>query len=427
MMRTFSLLLLALLALLPAAADWPQWRGPDRSGISRETGLLKTWPAAGPRLVWEFDKTGQGYSAPAVVGGVVYAMGARGNDEYVIAIAEGKQKWATKIGPVHDFKSNRWSRGPNSTPCVDGDRVFALGSQGILVCVKKTDGTEVWRKDCPRQLDADIVPESGGPEKIGWGFCWSPIVDGDQLVCTPGGAKGLFAALDKTTGKVRWRSKGVPDRATYSSPIMATLAGVKQYVYPVKDGLVSVAAKDGALLWRHKRDNEYPDVVSVTPLVQGNLVTISVGYGGGSCEQFKVGRSGANFKAQPVWQMNVIGNKQGGVVLVGGHLYGYHDDRNWACVDFARGTLVWPKKRGRQNVKAGSVCAADGRLYVLDEEGTVAMLDAAPAGYKELSKFKLPKESKKRKEGGKVWAHPVLSDGKLYVRDQEYLFCYQVK
>src|SRR5262249_55167087 len=155
------------------------------------------------------------------------------------------------------------------------------------------------RKDCPKQLDADIVPESGGPEKIGWGFCWSPLVDGDQLVCMPGGARGLFAALDKTTGQVKWRSKGVPDRATYSSPIMATIAGVKQYIYPVKDGLVGVAAKDGALLWRYKRDNEYPDVVSVTPLVQGNLVTISVGYGGGSCEQFKVGRSGGKFKADP--------------------------------------------------------------------------------------------------------------------------------
>jgi hypothetical protein len=423
-MRTSSLLL-SLFALLPLwAADWPQWRGPDRSGVSRETGLLKTWPAEGPRLVWKFDKAGLGYSAPAVVGGVVYAMGARGNDEYVIAIgADGKEKWATKIAPVHDFKSNNWSRGPNATPSVDGDLVFALGSQGVLVCVKK-DGTEVWRKDFPKELNADIFPEAGGPDNIGWGFCWSPLVDGDNLICVPGGEKGLFAALQKSTGKVRWRSKGVTDVATYSSPIMATIAGVKQYIYPVKTGMVSVSAK-GELLWRVKHQQEFSDVVAVTPIVQGDLVTLSVGYGGG-CEQVKVTSKGGKLVAEPVWQKTVIGNKQGGVVLVGKHLYGYHEDRNWACVDFATGELVWPKKRTRQ-LKAGSVCAAEGRLYVVEEQGTVAMLAASPAGYKVISQFKLPAESKDRKPRGAVWAHPVLSDGKLYVRDQELLFCYQVK
>src|SRR5262245_26086679 len=344
-MRTTSLLL-ALFALLPlSAADWPQWRGPDRSGVSKETGLLKTWPAGGPKLAWQFDKTGLGYSAPAVVGGGVAAMGARGNDEYVIALADGKEKWATKIGPVHDFKTNSWSRGPNATPCVDGELVFALGSQGLLVCVKKADGSEVWRKDCVKQLDADIFPESGGPDNIGWGFCWSPLVDGDNLICVPGGDKGLFAALEKTTGKLRWRSKAVTDTATYSSPIMATIAGVKQYIYPVKTGMVSVSAK-GDLLWRLKRDPEFGDVVAVTPIVHGNLVTLSVGYGGG-CEQVKVTAANGKLKAEPVWQKTVIGNRQGGVVLLGKHLYGYHDDRNWACIDFATGELVWPKKRQR--------------------------------------------------------------------------------
>jgi outer membrane protein assembly factor BamB len=424
-MRRFSPLLV-LVALLPlSAADWPQWRGPDRSGVSKATGLLATWPATGPKLAWKLDTVGQGYSAPAVVGGQVYALGARGNDEFVIAIEKGTEKWATKIGPVHDFKTNSWSRGPNSTPSVDGDRIFALGSQGTLVCVRKADGSLLWKKDFPKELDADVLPGAGGPDKIGWGFCWSPIVDGDQLLCVPGGEKGLFAGLDKTNGKVKWRSKGTNDPATYSVPITATIDGVKQVIYPVQTGMVSVATKDGKFLWRYQRD-EYPDVVAVTPIVQGNLVTLSVGYGGGSVQVKVTGKDG-KFSAKPVWQETVIGNKQGGVVLLGKHLYGYHEDRNWACVEAGTGKLVWPLKRTRQNVKSGAVCAAEGRLYVLDEAGTVAMLAASPAGYKVISQFKLPAESKLRKPRGGIWTHPVLSDGKLYVRDQELLFCYEVK
>ena len=413
------------------AADWPGWRGPDRSGVSREKGLLKSWPKDGPNLVWQSDKAGLGYSGLAVVGGTVYTMGARGDDEYLLALDEkGKEKWATKVGPVHDFKSNSWSRGPNCTPQVDGDLVFGLSSKGELICVQKSKGTEVWRLDLPSRLAGEVNPVGGDPKsKLAWGYDWSPLVDGDHLIIAPGGPKGLLAALNKKTGAVVWQSKAVTDQCTYSSPVLATLGGVKQVLYLTQTGLVSVSATDGALLWQHRREDPYSDVVCPTPIVRGDRVYVSVGYGGasGGSEGLKVTARGKKFEVEVVYtKPKVLGNRQGGVVLVGDHVYGYHEEAGWMCQNFTTGEKVWPKKRVKQ-IKTGSELAADGRLYVLTDEGTVAMLNASPRGYNLLGEFKLPKESKARKSNGRVWTHPSLSDGKLYLRDQELVFCYQVK
>jgi outer membrane protein assembly factor BamB len=424
-MKKATLLLLPLcLALL--AADWPQWRGPGRDGISPEKGLLKAWPKAGPKLLWTFDKAGNGYGSFAVVGGTLYTMGARGDDEYVLAVDDkGKEKWATKIGPVFDFKGNDWSRGPNAAPSVDGDLVFGLGSQGVLLCVNKNGGAEVWRKDLPKELAAEVNPVGGGPEKMGWGYSWSPLVDGDKLIIVPGGPKGLFAALDKKTGKVLWRSKDVTEQATYSSPVVAEVGGVRQYVTVVQDGVVGVSAKDGARLWKYKPEEAYADVVCATPVVRGELVYVTVGYGGGSV-LLKLTAAGGKVTADKVYAEEKIGNRQGGVVLLGKNVYGYHDDREWVCQDFAKGGVVWAN-RARTALKASAVIAAEDRLYALDEKGTVGLLEASPPGYKELGRFKLPQEPKKRKPRGGIWTHPALSDGKLYLRDQELIFCYLVK
>src|SRR5579883_2238457 len=230
-MRLSSRLVLAASVLaapaLVRADDWPQWRGPNRDAVSKEKGLLKTWPAAGPKLAWTFDKAGMGFSAPAVVGGVVYTMGARGDDEFILALdSKGKELWATKIGPVYDFKSNTWSRGPDATPTVDGGLVFGLGSQGILVCADAKTGKVVWSKNLATALNGEVnnIFGSSDTAKMGWGYTWSPFVDGDKLVCIPGGPNGLFAALDKKTGNVLWRSKDVKDEATYASPIPADCA-----------------------------------------------------------------------------------------------------------------------------------------------------------------------------------------------------------
>jgi outer membrane protein assembly factor BamB len=421
----------AVLAVVSSsrADDWPQWRGPRRDAVSKETGLLKTWPKEGPALAWVCENAGTGFTAPAVVGGVVYTMGARGDDELVIALdaKQGKELWATKIGPVWDFKSNVWNRGPDSTPTVDGALLYALGSKGDLVCVETKGGKEVWRKNLPKEMAGEVNNVFGGPdtEKMGWGYTWSPFVDGDKLVCIPGGPEGLFAALDKRTGAVLWRSKQVKDEATYSSPMPSDIGGVQQYVALVQNGLVAVSARDGSLLWEHRRTNKYPDVVCPTPVIHGDFVYATAGSGGG-CDLVKVEKADDKFKAAPVYTSKEIASRQGGVVLVNGHVYGSHEDRAWVCQDFATGKVHW--ESNRRAVGIGSVVYADGRLYVVGEsKGEVAMLEASPDGYKQLGKFTLPKQSALRRPRGKIWTHPVISDGNLYVRDQEFIFCYRIK
>jgi outer membrane protein assembly factor BamB len=429
-MRTRSpLALAACLACLSGAlaADWPQWRGPDRSGVSKETGLLQSWPKGGPSLLWTYKNAGVGFSGPAVVGGTIYIMGAREDAEYLLCLdGEGKEKWAAKIGPVFDFKTNQWSRGPNATPSVDGGLVWGLGSQGVLVCVRATDGTEVWRKDLPREMDAAVNPIGGGPENFGWGFDWSPLVDGDQLVITPGGPKGLVAALDKKTGKELWRSKDVPEKATYSSPVILEVGGVRQYVALTQKGVVGVDARGGDLLWSYTREDAFPDVAIPTPVVQGSRVYTTAW--GAPAEVLEVEPDGKKFKAKLAWSEKQISNIQGGVALVDGFVYGYHADRAWECQDFASGKVRW--ESNRRALGPGSLIAADGLLFCLGQKGElgdVALLQAAPDKYVQKGRFLLPEGSKLRKPSGRVWTHPVLSDGKLYLRDQELLFCYKVK
>jgi outer membrane protein assembly factor BamB len=407
------------------AADWPQWRGPNRDAISKETGLLKKWPKDGPELVWTFNKAGAGYAGPAVVGGKLYTMGARDKTEYVFALDnKGQELWSVKIGSLFDFKGNNWSGGPNATPSVDGELIFAVGSQGDLICVD-TGGKERWRKNLPKELGAQVNDIGGGPENMGWGFSWSPLVDGEQLVCVPGGPQGLFAALNKKTGEVLWRSKDVKDPVTYSSPIMATIGGVKQYIQMTQEGVVGVSAKTGDLLWYFKRDNPWGDVLCPTPICQGNLVYATGGKGG--CNLIKVTPDGKKFKAEEVYSEKQIANWHGGVVLVDKYVYGYHAEREWYCQDFAQGGDNKWDDQPRNALGPGSLVYADGRLYCLTDKGVVGMLTANPEKYTELSRFTLPRSSTIRKNRGGVWTHPVIADGYLYLRDQELIFCYKVK
>jgi outer membrane protein assembly factor BamB len=432
-MRTCTKLgLAALVAALPLslpAADWPQWRGPDRSGVSRETGLLQMWPKGGPRLVWTYEGAGTGFSGPAIVGGRLYIMGARQDTEFLLAVDDqGKEAWSAKIGPVFDFKTNAWSRGPNATPTVDGELVYGLGSQGDLVCVKAADGKEVWRRSMPKELGGEINPVGGGPEKMGWGYSWSPLVEGDLLICAPGGPKGLLAALDKKSGKVRWRSKesaaGKSYEGNYSSPVAADIGGVRQIIQMTQEGAIGVSAKDGSVLWTYTREDPFPDVVCPTPIVQGNQVYLTAWGGGATLLTIEGG--GNKFKATEAYQEKEIANRHGGVVLVGKYVYGYHEVRSWDCQEFASGRVKWAE-RGRRALPAGTLSAADGLLYCLGEQGEVALLEPNPAKYVERSRFTLPRESAQRKSSGKVWVPPVIANGRLYLRDQELVFCYKIK
>jgi outer membrane protein assembly factor BamB len=397
----------------PAVGDWPQWRGPDRNDISRETGLLKTWPSGGPRLLWTFREAGAGYSGPAVVGDRLYCMGAEGKTEslYALDLKTQKKVWSAEVGPL--FKEGHGD-GPRGTPTVDGDLVFGIGGQGTLLCVKAATGEKVWSKN----LKTDL----GGAMMSGWGYTESPLVDGDKVVCTPGGSKGALAALNKKTGELIWQSREFTDKAAYSSVTVIDPNGVRQYCQITGESVVGVAPDDGKLLWKHPRRGQ--TAVIPTPVYADNLVFVTSGYGIG-CNLIKLVPDGGKFKAEEVYANKNMVNHHGGVVLLGDYLYGYSDGKGWICQNFKTGEIVWAEKN---KLDKGSLTYADDHLYCLGERaGDIVLVKATPDGWKEDGRFKIPEDSKIRTNSGRVWTHPVVANGKLYLRDQDLIFCYDIK
>ncbi|MBI5759094.1 MAG: PQQ-like beta-propeller repeat protein [Planctomycetales bacterium] len=432
-MRTFpSLGLLVIsLNLSARAADWPQYRGPQRNDVSVETGLLQDWPAGGPALVWTYKNAGIGYSGPAIVGDRLFTIGGRGDTEYLIALDLNSVKdgavseaWAASVGKLFDFKTNSWSAGPSATPTVDGELVFALGGNGDLVCVQAADGKERWRKNLPSELDAQVNPIGGGPKNLGWGFTWSPLVDGDQLICVPGGPKGTVAALDKTTGVLLWRSAEVTDQAAYTSPMVAEIDGVRQYVVLTNQGMIGVAAKSGRVLWNYRRKPAFSTEVVNSPIIHGSFVYTTVGAGQG-CDLLRIERDGDKFQAESVYSNKNMTNHHANVALVGEHVFGFSEGKGWMCQAFQTGEIVWMEK---SKLRAGSMTCADGRMYCYSEDdGTVALIESSTSGWKESGRFRIPERSTSRKPSGRIWTPPVVSGGRLFLRDQELLFCYDVK
>lgn len=390
----------------PAAeGEWPQWRGPHRNGLSVETGLCKQWPAGGPKLAWKATGLGAGFSSVAAAGNRLFTAGDLGEAAYLLALdqANGKPLWKAKLG-----KAGGGPAGPRSTPTVAGDWVYELGQHGELVCVEMATGTEVWRKD----LKKDFRGQCGG-----WLYAESVLVDGDRLICTPGGPQGALLALHKKTGAVLWRTQDWSDSAEYSSPIVETVDGVRQYIQFTGQSVAGVAAETGQLLWRAERPGRTATIP--TPIYRDHQVYVSSGYGVG-CNLFKLGLAGSAFSAQQSYANKNMVNHHGGVILVGDYLYGFSDGKGWICQDFKTGAIVW-----RNNgVGKGALTYADGHLYCRSEgpKGTVALVEATPAGYRETGRFEQPQRSK-----SESWAHPVIAGGKLYLRDQDLLLCYDVK
>jgi outer membrane protein assembly factor BamB len=401
-------------AMSAAPGDWPQWRGPDRTDVSRETGLLTTWPKEGPRLLWTFDRAGIGYSGPAIVAGKLYTLGARGDTEYVLAIDSktGQELWSTKIEPVF---SNGWGDGPRSTPTVDGDLLVALGAGGELVCVETAAGKIRWQVNLQKDL--------GGHMMTSWGYTESPLVDGDQVVCTPGGGQGTFAALDKKTGRLLWRSKELTDPAAYSSMIVAEVGGVRQYINMTGRGVAGVAADDGRLLW-HSPLGANGTAIVPTPIFYADHVYVTSGYGAG-CGLLKLGPDGKSTTAEEIYANKTLKNHHGGVVQLGDYVYGYSDGEGWVCQDMRTGKNVWEEKN---KLEKGSLTCADGRLYCYGENnGTVVLIEATPEGWKECGRFQIPRQTDKPRKLGHIWTHPVVAGGRLYLRDQDLIFCYDVR
>jgi outer membrane protein assembly factor BamB len=409
-------------------ADWPQWRGPDRTDVSKETGLAKSWPEKGPPLVWMVQGVGLGYSAPAVVADRLYIMGTRGTVEFVFALdtKDGREVWSTEVGPTLSWQGNNWGNGPRATPTVDGDRLYALGSQGELLCLETSTGKKAWGTNLFEKLGG-FVMDNGGKEKVGWGYCEGPLVDADKLVCTPGGPEGLLVALDKKTGQPVWRSKDVKSKAPYSSIIVAELGGIRHYIQMAEKGVVGVAADDGRLLWQSPRSND--DLVIRTPIFHDNCVFAAEGLAGSSSGAgsylVQLTPEGTSIKADKLYGNKNMKNEMGGVVLADGYLYGYSDGKGWICQEFKKnkGDITWSSKK----LGKGSLTCADGCLYCFTEDdGTAALVEADPKRWKENGRFRLPQESKLRAPAGKIWTHPVVANGRLYLRDQELLFCYDV-
>jgi outer membrane protein assembly factor BamB len=401
------------------ADDWPQWRGPDRTDVSKEIGLLKSWPKDGPKLLWTFDKAGVGFSGPAVVGDRLYTMGGREDTSYLFAIdiKTDKEIWSCPIGKTY---RNSYGDGPRGTPTVDGELIYALDGQGELLCVEAAKGTKRWSVNLEKDFHGEMMS--------GWGYSESVLVDGDQVVCCPGGKDGTLAALDKKTGKIKWRSKELTDKATYSSLVIGEIGGVRQYVQLTHKsasdgGIVGVAAKDGKLLWYHPRPG-YATAVIPTPIVQGDLVYATSGYGAG-CDLLQIKRTGEKFEAKELYskssQRNVMKNQHGGVLLFGNHIYGYSDGRGWTCQDLKTGEAIWDDK---VKVGRGSLTCADGNLYCYAEStGEAYLVEANPKKLNLISSFKTPKQLKP----GSIWTHPVVANGCLYLRDQDLIFCYNVR
>jgi outer membrane protein assembly factor BamB len=390
-----------------APGDWPQWRGPNRDDISSETGLLQDWPPSGPLLVWKATGLGEGYSTVSVLGQRIFTIGEKGNASLVTALqaADGQSVWTAKLGKPG---APGGYGGPRSTPTVDGDLLYAVGQWGEMVCLETATGKEHWRKDFTKDF---------GGIRPGWGFAESPLVDGDKVIITPGGSQGSIVALNKDTGALAWRSKEFTEPPQYASLITAEIGGIRQYIQLTAGSVVGIAAADGKLLWRAPRRGDV--AVIPTPIYHDGYVYVTSGYGVG-CNLFRITESGGNFSAKEVYSNKVMVNHHGGAVLVGDSVYGHSDSKGWTCQDFKTGRAQWQDK---DKLGKGSLTYADGRLYLRQEDkpGTVALIEASPAGYKEHGRFDPPARSDKES-----WPHPVISHGRLYLRDQDVLLCYDV-
>lgn len=417
-MRPFRDLLFAMIAVNligvtgVCAADWPQWRGPHRDGISQEKGLLKEWPQDGPKLLWEVKDLGSGFSTPAVVGDRMYLLSNKGIDnEFVAALstADGKPIWTARIGKVGNPNQQPNYPAARSTPTVDGQSLYALGSDGDLVCLETASGHERWRKD----LRKDFGGKPGA-----WAYAESPLVDGDKVVCTPGGSEATIVALNKSTGDVIWKS-AIPggDQAGYASIIIVDAGGVKQYVQFMQKGVVGIDANTGKFLWRYDQTAKGSPANIPTPVAHDGYIYTGAGMSGGGL--VKLSESAGALSAQPVYFDKKLPTAIGGSVQLGDYLYGA-TGRSLMCVQFTTGAVKWQDR----SVGAASILYADERLYLHGEDGEVALVEATPAGYHEKGRFTPPDQPDRG--NAKAWAYPVVANGKLYIRDENMLWCYDV-
>ena len=422
---TLTLALAGLASHMPAASgvaagNWPQWRGPQRNGLSPDIGLLASWPQSGPTLAWTGRGLGAGFSSLAVVGGRIYTMGDRRDGQYAIALNEenGQPIWSTRVGGTHDDEYG----GPRCTPAVDGELLYVVTTDGDIVSLETATGRERWRRSMPKDF--------GGRMMSSWMFAESPLVDGDRVVVTPGGSRAGIVALNKRTGADIWRAS-IPavgsagaDGAGYSSVVISNGAGVKQYIQLMGRGVVSVRAADGVFMWGYNRiANNVANIP--TPIVSGNLVFASTGYGDGGSAILEItpaadGR--VSVTERQYFNSGQLQNHHGGFVLIDGVIYGGHGHNNGFpfALELATGRLLWGRTRGAGSGSA-AVAAAERNLYFRYQDGTMALVPANPKQYELRSSFTIPGVR------NPSWSHPVITGGRLYLREQDALYAYAIQ
>jgi outer membrane protein assembly factor BamB len=382
--------------------DWPQWRGPRRDGVATETRMLTQWPENGPRVVWNAD-SGAGFASMAVADGRLFTMVRRGETEVVLCLDAdtGKEKWRHTY-PCK-FTNQYGGGGPRSTPTVDGDRVYTVGAAGILHCLNAETGSVIWAHDLLNEFKAP---------NLQWGVAFSPLVEGNLVFTMPGGPNGSsLAAFDKRDGRLVWQS--LDDPGGYASPIGMTVAGTRHIVFFTGRNLVGVAAEDGKQLWSYPWPTDHQCNIA-TPIIRGAYVFIASGYGKG-CALLKVVQEGGRFEAKRVYENKKLRSQLSSSVLVGEHVFGF-DEQAFTCLDFRTGKLIWTEKRafGR-----GMLLAVGNSLVVLGESGELAVVEAAPNGFHRLSGFRFSSQAQ-------CWAAPAFAHGRLYVRDDDRIACYDV-
>ncbi|MBC8244078.1 MAG: PQQ-like beta-propeller repeat protein [Verrucomicrobia bacterium] len=447
LLKLNRILSLVLILGFPASAafasesfDWPQWRGPDRNAASRETGLLQEWPESGPPLTWKITGLGGGYSTPSVANGRIYGMSSRGEDEVIWSISEndGSELWVTRLGSALTGGMPQGKEGSGCTPTVDGNRLYVLGLSGDLVCLESINGKILWRKNLTADFGG-ILPT--------WRYNESPLIDGEKVVVTPGGDKATLVALNKMTGETIWTavlpnppsndSEGSGQRqrggrpgmrdsgAGYSSAIAIDYKGQRQYVQFTSKALAGFAASNGELLWRYDRPANRYGINCSTPVhIEGKILAASAYRAGGGLVQLS--QEGDRLKANEVWFSKNMENHHGGMLVIDGAVYGSNGGNGGGyliCLDFQTGDVLWNEKDpDKRRVKKGSVALADGRIYYRTEDGVMVLIEPSRMAYIERGRFEQPDRTNQP-----AWTHPIIANGKLYIRDQNQLFCYDVK
>jgi len=404
--------------LITLPGDWPRWRGVNIDGLVKDTNLNLDWADKNPALSYVFRYCGAGYSGPAIAGSTLYMSGAAEGQDFAFALdtKTGRLKWQQNLGE-HFVQS--YGDGPRGTITVDEDKLYLVRGGGRIHCLSAVDGEMVWQRD----FSADF----GGRLMGFWGYSESPLVDGNLVICTPGGRTGTIVALDKNTGATVWTSKEWKDNACYASPIVAVVDGVRQYIQQSNNGVAGVRAEDGKLLWNVNVPG-YKTAVIPTPVYKDNIVYVTAGYNAG-CAGIRLTKSGDLFQAEMIYNNKNMVNHHGGVVLVDGFIYGFSDASGWICQDFITGDIVWSTGRAKRpdTIGKGAILAVNDRLLLLEEQsGLMVVIAASPEGWKEYGRMELPERTAIISNNNMVWTHPVIANGNLYIRDQDLLFSFNL-